>query len=100
MIIFSVNNSTRRLSMFGFLKKLFGSDAQTNQEAGIQIEQAPYKVPAPAEVAPVQAVAEVKPVKAAAPKKPATKKPAAKTAPPPKKEGAKKPGRGRKPNAK
>jgi hypothetical protein len=34
--------------MFGFLKKLFGGDAQINKEAGVQIEQAPYKVPEPA----------------------------------------------------
>lgn len=27
--------------MFGFLKKLFGRDAETNKAAGVQIEQAP-----------------------------------------------------------
>jgi hypothetical protein len=34
--------------MFGFLKKLFGGDAETNKEAGVQIEQVPYKVEPPA----------------------------------------------------
>ena len=33
--------------MFGFLKKLFGGDTETNKEAGIQIEQVPYKVEPP-----------------------------------------------------
>jgi hypothetical protein len=35
--------------MFGFLKKLFGLDPETNKEAGVQIEQvsAPYKVETP-----------------------------------------------------
>jgi hypothetical protein len=33
--------------MFGFLKKLFGGDAETNREAGVQIEQVPYKVEPP-----------------------------------------------------
>ena len=33
--------------MFGFLKKLFGGDAATNQEAGVQIEQVPYKTEPP-----------------------------------------------------
>lgn len=33
--------------MFGFLKKLFGGDAATNKEAGVQIEQVPYKVEPP-----------------------------------------------------
>ena len=33
--------------MFGFLKKLFGGDAETNKAAGIQIEQVPYKVEPP-----------------------------------------------------
>jgi len=34
--------------MFKFLKSLFGSDAETNKEAGVQIKQVPYKVPEPA----------------------------------------------------
>ena len=33
--------------MFKFLKSLFGGDKQTNQEAGVQIEQVPYKVEPP-----------------------------------------------------
>jgi len=33
--------------MFKFLKSLFGGDKQTNQEAGVQIEQVPYKVELP-----------------------------------------------------
>ena len=90
--------------MFGFLKKLFGGDSETNKEAGVQIEQVSYKVEPPVLVDKVAAVndqpiqkpvqeapkTEVKPAK-----KPATKKAA------PKKEPAKKPAtRGRKPKAK
>jgi hypothetical protein len=90
--------------MFGFLKKLFGGDPETNKEAGVQIEQVPYKTEPPVLVDKVAAVndqpiqktvqeapkAEVKPAK-----KPATKKPA------PKKDSAKKPApRSRKPKAK
>jgi hypothetical protein len=90
--------------MFEFLKKLFGGDPETNKEAGVQIEQVPYKTEPPVLVDKVAAVnaqpvekpvqeapkAEVKPAK-----KPATKKAA------PKKEPAKKPAtRGRKPKAK
>jgi hypothetical protein len=88
--------------MFGFLKKLFGGDPETNKEAGVQIEQVPYKVEPPvladkvAEVnaQPIQKTVQDAP--AAKPvKKPATKKPT------PKKDGAKKPAtRGRKPKAK
>jgi hypothetical protein len=33
--------------MFGYLKKLFGFDKETMKEAGVQIEQAPYKVETP-----------------------------------------------------
>jgi hypothetical protein len=33
--------------MFGFLKKLFGFDQETMKEAGVQIEQVPYKVEPP-----------------------------------------------------
>jgi hypothetical protein len=33
--------------MFKFLKSLFGGDQQTNQEAGVQVEQVPYKVEPP-----------------------------------------------------
>jgi hypothetical protein len=71
--------------MFGFLKKLFGGDASTNQAAGIQIEQAPYKVPEPAATTPIPFVVEAAPavttettVIKAVPKKPAAKKSAAK----------------------
>jgi len=91
--------------MFGFLKKLFGGDTETNKAAGIQIEQAqvvdtkveaanqaPYKVETPVAPAPVAEVAKKAPAKkkpqAAKPKaeKPA-QKPAAITAP--KKSGRK-----------
>ena len=75
--------------MFGFLKKLFGSDAETNKAAGVQIEQvpvidtraeaanqAPYKIETP--VAPVSVV-EAAPTSVVAPvkKAPANKKPQA-----------------------
>jgi hypothetical protein len=40
--------------MFKFLKSLFGGDKQLNQEAGVQIEQVPYKVE-PQEMMPVSA---------------------------------------------
>lgn len=33
--------------MFTFIKKLFGFDQPTMKDAGVQIEQAPYKVPEP-----------------------------------------------------
>jgi hypothetical protein len=88
--------------MLGFLKKLFGGDAATNKEAGIQVEQVPYKVEVPVatKVEAVNAqpvVKEAAPVakpaaKKTAPKKPAPKKPA------PKQGGPKK--GGRKPKAK
>ena len=91
--------------MFGFLKKLFGSDAETNKAAGIQIEQVPYKVEPPVvenkvEVANrqpiVKDVAAAEPVKAKAaraakPKSPTTAKPA--------KAAAKKPAAKRKPKS-
>ncbi len=91
--------------MFGFLKKLFGGDPETNKEAGVQIEQVPYKAEPPVlvdKVAEVNAQPIEKPVqeapkaKATSEKKPATKKAA------PKKEPAKKPAGkgGRKPKAK
>lgn len=90
--------------MFGFLKKLFGFDQETMKEAGVQIEQAPYKVETPVQadkVAEVNAQPVQKPVQEAPKaaekpaKKPAGKKPAVK------KEPAKKPAsRGRKPKAK
>jgi hypothetical protein len=68
--------------MFGFLKKLFGGDASTNQAAGVQIEQAPYKVPEPVRavtvpVAPATVTKTPAVIKASA-KKPAAKKSAAK----------------------
>jgi len=91
--------------MFGFLKKLFGGDAETNKQAGVQIEQVPYKVEPPVleeKVAAVNAQPVEKPVQEA-PKVEANpaKKPAAKKAAP-KKEAAKKPAGkgGRKPKAK
>jgi hypothetical protein len=92
--------------MFGFLKKLFGSDAETNKAAGIQIEQAPvvdakveaanqapYKVETPAAPTPVVAPVAKAPAKkkpqAAKPKaEKSAQKPAAITAP---KKGGRKP---------
>jgi hypothetical protein len=84
--------------MIGFFKKLFGGDATTNKEAGVQIEQVPYKVPEPAATATIPPVPAPKVEVKVEPKKPAVIKPA------PKKQGAKpatgsKP-RGRKPKAK
>jgi hypothetical protein len=35
--------------MFTFIKKLFGFDQPTMKEAGVQLEQAPYKVEVPPE---------------------------------------------------
>jgi hypothetical protein len=88
--------------MFKFLKSLFGGDKQTNQEAGVQIEQVPHKMEAQ-EVVPVSAgevpvvvdkieavnaqpiakapKADTKPAAGTTAKKPAAKKPAAKKAP-------------------
>ena len=73
--------------MFGFLKKLFGGDTETNKAAGVQIEQAPvadakveaanqapYKVETPVEAAPV---VEAAPAVEVAKKAPAKKKPQA-----------------------
>jgi hypothetical protein len=75
--------------MFGFLKKLFGSDTETNKAAGVQIEQelvvdakveaanqAPYKVETPVAPAPVVEAAPA-PVAEVAKKAPAKKKPQA-----------------------
>jgi hypothetical protein len=90
--------------MLGFLKKLFGGDPETNKEAGVQIEQVPYKVEAPVQVdrvaevnaqpvkKPVQEAPKVeeKPAKKAAGKKTSTKKEPVKKAA----------SRGRKPKAK
>jgi len=98
--------------MFKFLKSLFGGDKELNKEAGVQIEQVPYKVE-PSVVENKVAVANRQPVKCgcgrsstgfcvglhklteeewavhdANPAKPAAKKPAAIT--PAKKPAAKK----------
>jgi len=75
--------------MFGFLKKLFGGDTETNKAAGIQIEQAqvvdakveaanqaPYKVETPVAPAPVVEAVSA-PVAEVAKKAPAKKKPQA-----------------------
>ena len=75
--------------MFGFLKKLFGGDTETNKAAGVQVEQspvvntkveaanqAPYKVETPVEAAPVVEAAPA-PVAEVAKKAPAKKKPQA-----------------------
>jgi hypothetical protein len=88
--------------MFGFLKKLFGFDKETMKEAGVQIEQAPYKAEPPVlkdKVAAVNAQPVEKPVAPKVEAEPAKKrggrKPAAKKEPAPKKEPAKKAGSGR-----
>jgi hypothetical protein len=81
--------------MFGFIKKLFGFDDKTLKDAGVQLEQVPYKVEAPVDVAVSQEptpvavavdptvnpvistnneVVVVKEVPAKSPKKPAPKK--------------------------
>lgn len=87
--------------MLGFLKKLLGFDQETMKAAGVQVEQAAYKVEPPLldKVAAVNAQPIAKAVKPAAikaaPKAAVPKKPAVK------KEAAKKPAtRGRKPKAK
>jgi hypothetical protein len=80
--------------MFGFLKKLFGGDTETNKAAGVQVEQspvvdakveaanqAPYKVETPVKAAPVVEAAPAPVAKAPAKKKPQAEKPAAITAP-------------------
>jgi hypothetical protein len=88
--------------MFGFLKKLLGLDKETMKEAGVQIEQVPYKTePLVLEekVAAVNAQPIEKPVQEAPAKKP-VKKPATKKADS-SLQPAKKPAtRGRKPKAK
>ena len=105
--------------MFGFLKKLFGGDAETNKAAGVQIEQVPYKVESPTIVAvshsdvvvlenkadsvnrqPIEkpAKAESKSVSSVKPKKSTAKKSAAKSHSEPK-PAAKKPAAKRKPKS-
>jgi hypothetical protein len=44
--------------MFTFIKQLFGFDKPTMKDAGVQLEQAPYKVPEPAAVTPIPLVVE------------------------------------------
>jgi hypothetical protein len=44
--------------MFTFIKQLFGFDKPTMKDAGVQLEQAPYKVPEPAPVTPIPLVPE------------------------------------------
>ena len=78
--------------MFGFLKKLFGGDTETNKAAGVQVEQspvvdtkveaanqAPYKVEMlpVADATSVVTVVEPAPVAEVAKKAPAKKKPRA-----------------------
>jgi hypothetical protein len=46
--------------MFTFIKQLFGFDKPTMKDAGVQLEQAPYKVPEP--IAPTHMVFDVAPV--------------------------------------
>jgi hypothetical protein len=48
--------------MFTFIKQLFGFDKPTMKEAGVQLEQAPYKIPEPAVNTPIPLVAEVAPI--------------------------------------
>jgi hypothetical protein len=84
--------------MLGFLKKLFGFDKETMKDAGVQIEQAPYKVepPEPTVVAtkPAAMTAKKKP---RGPRKPQGQKPVQKpAAQPANKQPAR---RGRKPKA-
>jgi hypothetical protein len=50
--------------MFTFIKQLFGFDKPTMKEAGVQLEQAPYKVPEPEATTPIPLVVEVAPVAA------------------------------------
>ncbi len=61
--------------MFKFLKSLFGGDPEVNKQAGVQIEQVPYKVDPPVVVDKVEAV-NAQPIKKA--EKTAATKPAAK----------------------
>jgi hypothetical protein len=63
--------------MFGFLKKLFGGDPETNKEAGVQIEQvaAPYKVPEPVPVVDKVAEVNAKPIEKTSVAKPKTSTP-------------------------
>jgi len=88
--------------MFGFLKKLFVGNAETKKEAGVQLEQVPYKVETPVLVDKVAAINDQpikKPVQKSTNTKPA-KKPATKKAAP-KNDTDKKPAtRGLKPKAK
>jgi hypothetical protein len=89
--------------MLKFLKNLLGFDKETMKEAGVQIEQAPYKVEPTVLIDKVAAV-NSQPIEKSVQETPAAKpakKPAAKKAAP-KKEPAKKPAsiRGRKPKAK
>ena len=42
--------------MFTFIKQLFGFDKPTMKDAGVQLEQAPYKVPEPAATTPIPLV--------------------------------------------
>jgi hypothetical protein len=44
--------------MFTFIKQLFGFDKPTMKDAGVQLEQAPYKVPEPAAATPIPLVVE------------------------------------------
>jgi hypothetical protein len=105
--------------MLGFLKKLFGLDKETMKDAGVQLEQAPYKVETPdpivvtreASIVPVSDSAVIITEKPAAmtakkkprgPKNPQGQKPAAKPAAKPatKPQQGKPPARrGRKPKA-
>ena len=48
--------------MFTFIKQLFGFDKPTMKDAGVQLEQAPYKVPEPAATTPIPMTFDVAPV--------------------------------------
>jgi hypothetical protein len=48
--------------MFTFIKQLFGFDKPTMKEAGVQLEQATYKVPESVATTPMPLVVEIAPV--------------------------------------
>jgi hypothetical protein len=44
--------------MFGFLKRFFGFDDKVYKDAGVHVEQAPYKLEPPVPVTPLPSVVE------------------------------------------
>ena len=81
--------------MFTFIKQLFGFDKPTMKDAGVQLEQAPYKVPEPAATTPIPLAVEVAPVAESLAVISIVQQPTAETTTTP----AKKPRRPRKPRA-